>query len=340
MYYPAFDYLRFILALTVVAFHADVFSWEHAGNFPVQIFFALSGWLIGGVLLETDRASVPRFYFNRAARIWIPYFSTVLLLILAYTIFTRDISAKWIDSVLYKLTFVWNFFGINHYASEVQWNGNHLWSICAEEQFYLIAPLLIVFLPIGRSVWFWICLSVIFLATPASDFFGAVSLGVTAAVIQRDHFPDWHLRPWSIAILVLSALLLFISTYLGFIPYLLGSALSAIFIVLATAQPGRKASTVAEFMGGMSYPLYLHHWIGLWLATVLVRRLNIDNLSFQVSAIVLSVLIAAALYLIIDRTVRARRNFYFTPARGRALAITGYVLVTIGTVIGLTHTLR
>jgi peptidoglycan/LPS O-acetylase OafA/YrhL len=175
------------------------------------------------------------------------------------------------------------------------------------------------------------------LATPASDFFGAVSLGVTAAVIQRDHFPDWHLRPWSIAILVLSALLLFISTYLGFIPYLLGSALSAIFIVLATAQPGRKASTVAEFMGGMSYPLYLHHWIGLWLASVLVRRLKIDNLTFQVSAIVISLIIAATMYLLIDVKVRARRSHYFTPARGQVLATTGYVLVTIGTLFGLTH---
>jgi len=337
LYYPAFDYLRFILALTVVAFHADVFSWEHAGNFPVQIFFALSGWLIGGVLLESDRASVPRFYFNRAARIWIPYFSTVLLLILAYMVFTKYITAKWIDFTFYKLTFVYNFFGIRQDTADVQWNGNHLWSICAEEQFYLVAPLLIVFLPIGRSVWFWISLSTIILASPVSDFFGAVSLGVTAAIIQTDHFPDWHLRPWSIAILLLSAALLFISTYVGLIPYLLGSALSAITIVLAAAQPGKKASPAAEFMGGMSYSLYLHHWIGLWLASVLVRRLNIDNLSSQVSAMVISVMIAAALYLLIDRTVRARRKYYFTPARGRFLAFTGYALVTIGTVIGITH---
>ncbi|WP_368509181.1 acyltransferase family protein [Aliiglaciecola sp. 1_MG-2023] len=48
----------------------------------VDIFFALSGWLIGGILLETKRKDLPRFYFNRAIRIWVPYYIALILLLL------------------------------------------------------------------------------------------------------------------------------------------------------------------------------------------------------------------------------------------------------------------
>jgi peptidoglycan/LPS O-acetylase OafA/YrhL len=338
-YFPAFDYLRFVLAAAVVAFHANMFSWERAGNFSVQMFFALSGWLIGGMLLSVDAKSLPRFYFNRAARIWIPYFVTVMLLILAYLVFSV-ITAKWIELTFYKFTFVYNFFGArqiveHHAASTVQWVGNHLWSICAEEQFYLVAPIFIVLLPIGRSVWFWAALSAILLSSPIADFFGAISLGVSAAIIQKHHFPDWHRHPYSIAALASSAGLLFLATYLDLVPYQAGSAFVAIFAVLAFAQPGKRPSRLARFLGGMSYSLYLNQWIGIWLATVLVRRFGISNIAFQCSAVVISFVVAAALYVIVDRTIHNHRSRYFTEARGRALAITGYALVIIGSIVGV-----
>jgi peptidoglycan/LPS O-acetylase OafA/YrhL len=73
--YPLFDWLRFLLASVVVLGHANFVTWDHAGNLAVQVFFALSGFLIGGILLTTRRAELPHFFFNRATRIWIPTFS-------------------------------------------------------------------------------------------------------------------------------------------------------------------------------------------------------------------------------------------------------------------------
>ena len=67
--YPAFDWLRFFLASIVVLYHFDVIPWHRAGNLAVQVFFALSGWLIGGILVRSDTKHLPRFYFNRATRI-------------------------------------------------------------------------------------------------------------------------------------------------------------------------------------------------------------------------------------------------------------------------------
>lgn len=67
--YAAFDVLRFLLASAVMLFHMGVIAWGNAGNLAVQVFSALSGWLIGSILYRTTAREVGRFYFNRATRI-------------------------------------------------------------------------------------------------------------------------------------------------------------------------------------------------------------------------------------------------------------------------------
>src|SRR5579863_2231080 len=52
-YYPWFDWLRLALACIVLAGHQGLFPrWPKAPDFAVQVFFALSGWLIGGLLVK------------------------------------------------------------------------------------------------------------------------------------------------------------------------------------------------------------------------------------------------------------------------------------------------
>src|SRR5689334_22655160 len=108
-YYPAFDYLRIVLAMLVAAGHSKLVLWEQTGNYSVQIFFALSGWLIGNILLQSNARDLPRFYFNRAARIWIPYFVAIILLMIA-SLLKEKITEKWIEIFFYDVTFVYNFF--------------------------------------------------------------------------------------------------------------------------------------------------------------------------------------------------------------------------------------
>src|ERR1700716_2375918 len=146
-YYPAFDYLRITLAMVVAVGHSGIPMWDAAGNYAVQVFFALSGWLIGGILLRSSPSDFPTFYFNRAARIWIPYFIAIILLIGA-SLLKEGITSKWLEIFFFGVTFFYNFFGPPQLASSVmamplQGTGNHFWSICAEEQFYLLAPFLI-----------------------------------------------------------------------------------------------------------------------------------------------------------------------------------------------------
>ena len=82
VYYPLFDYVRAAAAIGVFISHSDRYGLfpTDIGHASVQIFFALSGFLIGGILLRSKREDIPRFYFNRSTRIWIPYALAILLL--------------------------------------------------------------------------------------------------------------------------------------------------------------------------------------------------------------------------------------------------------------------
>ena len=98
--YPNFDWLRFVLAALVVASHAHL--GERLGTLAVDVLFALSGWLIGGILLRSARAELPRFFFNRATRIWIPYAFAVLLLYAVAALRDGDFAPQFPAALMHK----------------------------------------------------------------------------------------------------------------------------------------------------------------------------------------------------------------------------------------------
>lgn len=334
-YYPAFDYLRIFLALAVAAGHAGVHGWDQSGNFAVQVFFAMSGWLIGSILLNSSAKDLPRFYFNRVARIWVPYFLTILLLMIV-SLMKEPVTRKWIEIFFYDLTFTYDFFGPPQLAAFVtqmplDGTGNHLWSICAEEQFYLISPLLLVLLgrAFGRSIWLWAAIAIGVLASPFSLLFGAISLGVLAA-ISRQYWGDWQTVRLARVILLLLAIASFALTAGNWGPYEILAPWAAIFIVLVCAQYG-KARPVGLWLGGISYPLYLNHWIGIFLANALLGRVGLrGTMAATATAIIFAFGVAALLYILVDRRVMASRHRYFTEQRGRLLATLGFALIVVG----------
>lgn len=333
-YYPAFDYLRIVLALAVAAGHAGIHGWDQSGNFAVQVFFAMSGWLIGAILLNSSLKDLARFYFNRAARIWIPYFVTILLLIVV-SLMKEPVTRKWVEIFFYDLTFTYNFFGPPQLAESMTQmplagTGNHLWSICAEEQFYLIAPLLLVLGgTIGRSIWLWVPLAIGVLASRYSLYFGAISLGVLCA-IARLTWGDWQSGRIARGVVLVLAVATFALTVSAWLPYDLAAPFAAIFIVLVFAQYG-ASTPFGQWVGGISYPLYLNHWIGIFAANALLGRVGLrGTITGSIVAIIFAVAVAAVLYALVDRQVMARRNRYFTEQRGRLLAGLGFTLIAVG----------
>jgi peptidoglycan/LPS O-acetylase OafA/YrhL len=107
---------------------------SHAG-FGVDVFFALSGFLICTLLLQEKEAggiSLPAFYVRRAFRIIPPIvvYLCVLMLVL-------PVSAK---EVLASLFFVRNYV-------DGTWYTGHFWSLAVEEHFYLVVPVVFMLLP-------------------------------------------------------------------------------------------------------------------------------------------------------------------------------------------------
>jgi peptidoglycan/LPS O-acetylase OafA/YrhL len=336
-YYPYFDWLRIILAMTVALNHDEVINLPHAGNLAVQVFFALSGWLIGGILLSTKKEDLPRFFFNRVTRIWIPYAIGIALLLCA-SLLKDTVTPKWVEFVFYKITFVYNLFGppqLTHFKSmmPLDGTGNHFWSICAEEQFYLLAPLLIVLLPtaFGKSRILWLLLSVFAVAGQA---YGAIALGVTAAVAKH-YWQNWHLNCYGILLLLI--ILAISSTYIGFnlATYELVAPFFAISTVILLARFGAK-NRFAQFVGGMSYPFYLNHWIGAFVARELLEPYGLREAAIcKALALVLNLLIAAALYYFIDNNIRKYRATWFNHSRGIYATVAAYSLMMVGLAGGL-----
>lgn len=338
-YYPWFDWLRGVLAVTVMLTHDGVIAWGRAGNFAVQVFFALSGWLIGTVLLHTDRAHLPRFYFNRAVRIWTPYY-IALALLLSASLLRDHAGAKWFEFVFYKLTFVYNLFGTPQLATHVAemplaGTGNHFWSVNTEEQFYLIAPLLLVLAApaLGRSRVTWVALA---LLAWGCDFNSSITFGVTAAVVAA-HDEAIFRRPLARVAFAVCGVAAALGLAAGG-SYDSLAPIVAISIVMLLSVPGRRQA-VGAVVGGMSYPLYLNHWIGVFVANALLGPFGLRNSpSRQLLAVVLNIAVAVALYWWVDRRILAKRNDLFTEKRGRLITLLAFAMVSVGIVAGMVIT--
>jgi peptidoglycan/LPS O-acetylase OafA/YrhL len=155
---PALDGLRGVAVLAVFFYdYANGLSTKvpsgpvHAlglifafGWSGVDLFFVLSGFLITGILYDTQRD--PRyyaiFYARRALRILPPF----CLLALAFMILTPFVGAHWRIAHVAFLLYVGYPFALI-WPSVMQISPllltNHLWSLCAEEQFYAIWPAMI-----------------------------------------------------------------------------------------------------------------------------------------------------------------------------------------------------
>jgi len=143
------DTLRAIAILIVICWHGQgkitpgiIKAVGHYGWSGVDLFFVLSGYLIANQLFRSLRKqgglSLPAFYWRRAFRI-LPCFFVVLALYFLWPGFREN---KLNVSIWRFLTFTQNF-GLQFGAF------SHAWSLCIEEQFYWLFPL--IALALNRS---------------------------------------------------------------------------------------------------------------------------------------------------------------------------------------------
>jgi peptidoglycan/LPS O-acetylase OafA/YrhL len=129
-----------------------VFAAVNIGWSGVDLFFVLSGFLIGGILLEAKTAPhyFRAFYMRRVHRIlpiyysWILLYAVVVLVALAGGPNPFSASERELRQILPQFLFLQNF-QLSLYPFQHAWFVV-TWSLAVEEQFYLFAPLVVRFL--------------------------------------------------------------------------------------------------------------------------------------------------------------------------------------------------
>lgn len=143
---PGLDTLRAIAIAAVMLFHLgwllpEIFSpVSRFGWMGVDLFFVLSGYLIGSQLLKPylagETPSIVGFYRRRIYRI-LPAYLFVLSLYFTVPVW-REVDG--ISPLWQFLTFTENLF-VDYSIHQAF---SHVWSLCVEEHFYLLLPLLVL----------------------------------------------------------------------------------------------------------------------------------------------------------------------------------------------------
>jgi peptidoglycan/LPS O-acetylase OafA/YrhL len=318
---PQIQALRAFAAALVVIYHAGITSGGYIG---VDIFYVISGFLITGLLLreleKSGTLALKAFYLRRVKRL-LPtsFFVLAVTGITAWYLYPatmradlgRDIAAAGIYISNYLFAF-WQMDYQN--LGAVPPVVIHYWSLAVEEQFYLFWPFIILalFKTGGRR-------------RVAQGITVITVMSFLFSLYQTSVEPIWAFyslptRAWELGV---GALLLFIPTRIRFSPNYLWIALAlliygtfafrdstpfpgtaALVPVIATAIAIAAVNSwprplnlvgkhrLTQWLGEISYPLYLWHWPLLVIPSVyLGRNLNI----FERSLCVIATLICADL---------------------------------------------
>lgn len=292
--------MRAVAVLAVVIYHSG-FDVLPGGYLGVDIFFVISGFLMGGIILrelEEKRFRLVDFYMRRAIRLLPASLFTLLFTTLAASVLlTWSDWQDYLGQLLGALTFTANYTlmvqtGYFDAAAETK-PLLHMWSLSLEEQFYLFLPLGLIFLSKN-------------LRMPALILGAAMSLILCSAMIggflpisaewqQKLLFYSLPTRAWEMLFGCIAASLLIHSPSLRIPPLVSWTAFAAILYLIAlpfsSQHPGLDAfiatlaTTVLLFsrdgwlprglmtdcavkVGDWSYSIYLVHWPLFAFATV------------------------------------------------------------------------
>jgi peptidoglycan/LPS O-acetylase OafA/YrhL len=296
------DWLRGAAILLVLTSHYQV-DWHEAGLFVplaalcmrigwagVDMFFVLSGFLVGGLLLsETKkygRIDARLFYLRRMLKIWPPLYCVPILYVL--------LMAAYGQSPAQSLAETWPI--LLHIQNYVPTPLGHMWSLAVEEHFYLLLPPLLMLVGVKANpssvrrlqlVMLALIVGVGLLRVLSVELgwvdprtarilthlrIDALLTGVLIATVyhfQADRWSWLMARPWMFVGLAVLAAWPFVmnpntSTLFAGVGY---SSLIVLFssLLLATARAGaswdarRWPLRAAAFVGRYSYPIYLFH---------------------------------------------------------------------------------
>ena len=273
-------WLRLVLAAMVALSHAGVrVQGLNPGVTAVVVFYLISGYVMAGLLRShyTQGRDVPRFYADRALRIFPQYLfymaaALVWQLVTASTTLFLTHAPTPVDLLNNVLVIPLNFFMFN--GADAYTLVPPAWSLGAELQFYLLAPLMLLWPRLGVMLAV-ASAGVQLLAMHAvlhSDWFGYRLLPGVLVFFALGMLM-FHLRAKGSAILAAATPLAAVALYAGLrsrdlhsLPYntevLIGLGCGIPLLHVLGRRPAGKAAQVA---GDVSYGVFLNHFLLLWL---------------------------------------------------------------------------
>ena len=116
---------------------------------------------------------------------------------------------------------------------------------------------------------------------------------------------------------------------MGCVPYMAAAPMASVALVALLARKGAPLP-MGKVLGGISYPFYLNHGVGLLLRKSMGRHLGLPVWGTFLAALAISFSFNWAHYRFVDRKVHAKRGGWYTTARGRACFAVGVVLAAVG----------
>jgi peptidoglycan/LPS O-acetylase OafA/YrhL len=351
---PQIQALRALAAILVLVYHA---KWLDGGYIGVDIFYVISGFLITGILIREldtkNTVSLLAFYARRTKRLLPASFLVIFVTgIAGYIFLPASMRESFGKDLIAASTYISNFLFALWENDYQNLNSTpspfiHFWSLAVEEQFYLFWPFFILLLfRIGkrRAVLYGI------LGTLIGSF--AFSLYLT------ERAPIWAFyilptRAWELAA---GALLVFLPELKRARPvFALFAFIAIVFATVlfdeTTPFPGTAAlapviatvlllssrsswppimdliakSPATQWLGAISYPLYLWHWPVLVIPAIyLGEELNTVQVILLLS---LTVALAGLTHKYVEKPLRDAKIGHRTVFKFAAIATCVSILV-------------
>jgi len=352
---PELDGLRGTAVLMVLIWHfvgcmvdpggswieAALYSGTIFGRTGVDLFFVLSGFLIIGILIDNRAADnlFPSFYGRRIARIFPAYFLLIVVYWLCYAATGPTAAFNAAHGLLIhagaQVLFAYNWLmAIDN--GPVSRGFSVTWSVAIEEQFYLVAPLVVWLTPrsrlwkvlLGGALFAVLSRAAMFIALPSHALapyvlpfsrIDCLCAGGLLALAWRNDVAFGYLKKIAPGALAILSALAFFMVYcivtgdLNSHMYFWGHSLLSAFyffvlLFVLTRRPAIFRSPSLTFLGTISYGLYLFHPLMISLFFQAAGRpervASLVDAGLALGALVASIAFCATSYFFLEKPIR------------------------------------
>jgi peptidoglycan/LPS O-acetylase OafA/YrhL len=360
-YIHSVDGLRAVAVIAVLLYHLGI-DWIPGGFLGVDLFFVISGYVITGLILDSIEKSggldLRAFYLSRIRRLLPALVAMVVLTTLYIGVYATETVRRFLADLPYVFSGTINWALVNREQDYFETIGRppllqHTWSLAVEAQFYLVWPLVLLFVLryFGKKNISFVALAIA-LASGVALFLYSVQIDIRESAVSHVYFgTDTH----SIGLFLGAALavswkpqnltreiskraqdfvdLIGVFGFLGLLSaflfinesdptlYRIAFPLTALFgcaTLISVIHPASRFAPIlstrpALWIGERSYGIYLWHWIVFQLT-----RPSLDLVGDDWALYSLRVLIVFALADISYRYIETpvRRGYFELWFRG------------------------